>query len=104
MCAGAPDFAVRCRSPVHRRVPVLRRAVQVTKADEWAGVGAGSLHRELRKLADDELIAAVRVERVDRRPERTIYQITASGRSELDTLREQAIGSCTARPTRWPQG
>jgi DNA-binding PadR family transcriptional regulator len=71
----------------------LRRAVQVTKADEWAGVGAGSLHRELRKLADAELIAAVRVERVDRRPERTVYQITAAGRSELDELRENAIAA-----------
>jgi DNA-binding PadR family transcriptional regulator len=71
----------------------LRRAVQVTKADEWAGVGAGSLHRELRKLADAELIAAVRVERVDRRPERTVYQITAAGRSELDALRENAIAA-----------
>jgi DNA-binding PadR family transcriptional regulator len=71
----------------------LRRAVQVTKADEWAGVGAGSLHRELRKLADEDLIAAVRVERVDRRPERTIYQVTATGRAELDALREKAIAA-----------
>ena len=71
----------------------LRRAVQVTKADEWAGVGAGSLHRELRKLADEELIAAVRVERIDRRPERTVYQITGTGRAELDVLREKAIAT-----------
>ena len=69
----------------------LRRAVQVTKADEWAGVGAGSLHRELRKLADEELIAAVRTERVDRRPERTVYQITDTGRAELDALRDRAM-------------
>jgi DNA-binding PadR family transcriptional regulator len=71
----------------------LRRAVQVTKADEWAGVGAGSLHRELRKLADEDLIGVVRVERVDRRPERTVYQITGAGRTELDALRDKAIGT-----------
>ncbi|WP_433200771.1 PadR family transcriptional regulator [Dactylosporangium sp. CS-047395] len=71
----------------------LRRAVQVTKADDWAGVGAGSLHRELRKLADEALIEAVRVERVDRRPERTVYQITDAGRGELDTLRERAMAT-----------
>ncbi|WP_433200837.1 PadR family transcriptional regulator [Dactylosporangium sp. CS-047395] len=74
----------------------LRHDIRLTKADEWAGVGAGSLHRELRKLADEELIAAVRVERVQRRPERTIYQITEAGRAELDLLREQAFTSLQA--------
>lgn len=69
----------------------LRHDIRLTKADEWAGVGAGSLHRELRKLADDGLIETVRVERVDRRPERTIFQITDAGRTELDRLREQAL-------------
>lgn len=71
----------------------LRRAVQITKADEWAGVGAGSLHRELRKLADEGLIEALRVERVDRRPERTVYQITDAGQSELSELSEQAMAT-----------
>ena len=71
----------------------LRHDIRLTKADEWAGVGAGSLHRELRKLADDALIETVRVERVERRPERTIYQITEAGRTELDRLREQALTS-----------
>jgi DNA-binding PadR family transcriptional regulator len=73
----------------------LRGEVRLTKADEWAGVGAGSLHRELRKLADQDLIEAVRTERVDNRPERTVYQITGAGRIELDRLREQAIGTLT---------
>ena len=74
----------------------LRRDVKLTKADEWAGVGAGSLHRELRKLADDALIEALRVERVERRPERTVYQITRAGRDELDRLRKQALTSLPA--------
>src|ERR1700753_3022086 len=71
----------------------LRRDVQITKADEWAGVGAGSLHRELRKLADEGLVEAVGVERVERRPERTVYQVTEAGRAALDDLREQAIAT-----------
>lgn len=79
------------RGPQHGHE--LRRAVQVTRADEWAGVGAGSLHRELRKLADEDLVATVRVERVDRRPERTIYQITDTGRAGLDALRDKAIAT-----------
>ena len=70
----------------------LRREVELRKADQWAGVGVGSLHRELRGLADAGLIEAVRTERVDNRPERTVYRITGAGRDELVTLRHRAIG------------
>ena len=70
----------------------LRRDVEVRHADDWAGVGIGSLHRELRAMSDTGLIQAVRTERVDNRPERTIYQITSAGRKELAALRARAIG------------
>jgi DNA-binding PadR family transcriptional regulator len=70
----------------------LRRDIEILKADEWAGVGAGSLHRELRKMAGEGLIEAVRTEQEGRWPPRTIYQITAEGRRELAVLREQALG------------
>lgn len=76
----------------------LRRDVEVLKADEWAGVGAGSLHRELRLMATEGLITAVRTERVGRRPERTIYQITDEGRRELAVLRDRAIGRLQEGP------
>jgi DNA-binding PadR family transcriptional regulator len=70
----------------------LRRDVETFKADEWAGVGAGSLHRELRQLATEGLIEPVRTEQVGRWPPRTIFQITGAGRRELAILCEQAIG------------
>ena len=76
----------------------LRRDVEVLKADERAGVGAGSLHRELRLMATEGLITAVRTERVGRRPERTIYQITDEGRRELAVLRDRAIGRLQEGP------
>jgi DNA-binding PadR family transcriptional regulator len=66
--------------------------MEVMNADEWAGTGAGSLHRELRQMAAEGLIEAIRTERVGRRPERTIYQITTEGRRELAVLRDRAIG------------
>jgi DNA-binding PadR family transcriptional regulator len=69
----------------------LRRDVENFKADEWAGVGAGSLHRELRVMAREGLIEAVRTEQVGNWPPRTIYQITSAGRRELAVLREQAV-------------
>jgi DNA-binding PadR family transcriptional regulator len=76
----------------------LRRDVETFKADEWAGVGAGSLHRELRRLADEGLIEAVRTEQVGRWPARTIFQITDEGRRELAVLREQAVGRIQEAP------
>jgi DNA-binding PadR family transcriptional regulator len=76
----------------------LRRDVEVMKADEWAGVGAGSLHRELRLMAAEGLIEAVRTERAGRRPERTIYQISDEGRRELAVLRDRAIGRMQEGP------
>lgn len=76
----------------------LRRDVETFKADQWAGVGAGSLNRELRQMAADGLIEAIRTERAGRWPERTIYQITGEGLRELAVLRERAVGSIQQTP------
>jgi DNA-binding PadR family transcriptional regulator len=76
----------------------LRRDVETFKADEWAGVGAGSLHRELRLMAGQGLIEAVRTEQVGRWPPRTVYQITGEGRRELAVLREQAVARLQEAP------
>ena len=72
--------------------------METFKADEWAGVGAGSLHRELRQLAGEGLIEAVRTEQVGRYPPRTVFQITDAGRRELSMLREQAVGRLQEAP------
>jgi len=69
----------------------IRRAAELTNVGEWGGVSVGALYRELRVMERDGLIERVRTEQVGRRPERTVYQITADGRLELVTLREQAI-------------
>ncbi|HEY6791449.1 MAG TPA: PadR family transcriptional regulator [Trebonia sp.] len=69
----------------------IRRIAEVTNVTEWGGVSVGALYRELRAMEHDGLIETVRTEQVGRRPERTVYQITAEGQLELTTLREQAI-------------
>jgi DNA-binding PadR family transcriptional regulator len=76
----------------------LRRDVETFKADEWAGVGTGSLHRELRQMAGEGMIEAVRTEQVGRWPQRTIFQITNEGRRELAVLREQAVARIQEAP------
>jgi len=69
----------------------IRRIAEVTNVTEWGGVSVGALYRDLRAMEHDGLIETVRTEQVGRRPERTVYQITAEGCLELTTLREQAI-------------
>jgi DNA-binding PadR family transcriptional regulator len=69
----------------------IRRIAEVTNVGEWGGVSVGALYRDLRAMQHDGLIETVRTEQVGRRPERTVYQITAEGRLELTMLREQAI-------------
>jgi len=76
----------------------LKRDVEVLRAGEWAGVGAGSLHQELRQMSADGLIEAVRTEQVGRWPQRTVYQITAEGRRELAVLCGRATGQLQETP------
>jgi DNA-binding PadR family transcriptional regulator len=76
----------------------LRRDAELAEVDRWAGVGVGSLHRELRGLEAEGLIEAVRTERVGRRPERTVYCLTDEGKRELTLLRQQAAGQLDAAP------
>ena len=76
----------------------LRRDAELAEVDRWAGVGVGSLHRELRGLEAEGLIEAVRTERVGRRPERTVYCLTDEGRRELSVLRQQAASQLDPAP------
>ena len=69
----------------------IRRVADVTNVGEWGGVSVGALYRELRAMEREGLVEAARTEKVGNRPERTVYEITAEGRLELTTLREQAI-------------
>jgi DNA-binding PadR family transcriptional regulator len=76
----------------------LRRDAELAAADEWAGVGVGSLHRELHRLEVEDLVEPVRTERIGNRPERTVYRVTDDGRSELALLRRQAFTGVAASP------
>jgi DNA-binding PadR family transcriptional regulator len=69
----------------------IRRLADLTNVGEWGGVSVGALYRELRAMEHEGLIEAIRTEKVGRRPERTVYQITAEGNRELAALLEHAI-------------
>ena len=76
----------------------IRRLADVTNVGEWGGVSVGALYRELRAMESEGLVEALRTEKVGRRPERTVYEITAVGQLELTTLREQAIKPLLSGP------
>jgi DNA-binding PadR family transcriptional regulator len=76
----------------------IRRLADVTNVGEWGGVSVGALYRELRAMEHEGLVEALRTEKVGRRPERTVYEITAVGQLELTTLREQAIKPLLSGP------
>ena len=77
------------RGPMHGHQ--IRRIAALTNAEVWGGITGGALYAELRKLDGEGLIAAVREERMGRRPARTVYEITGQGRLELVVQRDAAL-------------
>ncbi|MDO9398265.1 MAG: PadR family transcriptional regulator [Herbiconiux sp.] len=57
----------------------------------WADVSVGSLYGVLKRLAAEELIEEVRVERDGAYPERQVFAITETGRRALAELREEGL-------------
>ena len=56
---------------------------------DWTSIAFGSIYFALDKLAEEKYVEKVEVEQASRRPSRTVYQITSSGREEfLFLLRE----------------
>lgn len=56
---------------------------------DWTSIAFGSIYFALDKLADEKFVQKVEVEKEGKRPSRSVYQITDSGREEfLRLLRE----------------
>lgn len=77
------------RGPMHGHQ--VRRTSELVNAETWGGITGGALYSELRRLAAEGLIRAVRTEQLGRRPARTVYEITEDGREELTVQREEAL-------------
>lgn len=76
----------------------IRRAAQVDRTELWADVKPGSLYAALHRLAAEGVIEVVRTEQDGNLPARTVYAITAEGRSELAALRDAALREIRLRP------
>ena len=67
----------------------LQRLIRERKKDDFLELKRGSLYHNIERLQAAGLIAAVETTREGRRPERTVYRLTAAGKEELLTwLRE----------------
>ena len=67
--------------PVHGYF--LRRELMTWHVDEWANVQPGSIYNALRSLKKDGYVQEHGTESAGKRPERTIYKITAAGEVEF---------------------
>ncbi len=76
----------------------LRLLADEEHVEEWADVTPGAIYGAIKRLAAEELIDVLRVEREGNYPERQVYDITAAGRASLSAIRLDALESILYRP------
>jgi DNA-binding PadR family transcriptional regulator len=76
----------------------IKRQAQTDRAELWTTVRPGSLYAALARMAADGVIAVARSEQVGNRPERTVYEVTQSGRAEFASLRDAALRQTALAP------
>jgi DNA-binding PadR family transcriptional regulator len=69
----------------------MRLTAQQDRLDLWTDVRPGALYNVLKRLAAEGLIAATASEREGSYPERTVYELTADGRTALTVLQDLAL-------------
>ncbi len=69
----------------------IRQQAQSDRTETWTDVQVGSVYGALKRLAGEDLVRELRIERVGNRPERTVYEITPEGRRYLAAIRDTAL-------------
>ena len=64
----------------------------------WTDISVGSLYGAIKRLAAEELIEEVRVERSGAYPQRQVWAITDDGREALSVLRLRALRDIVIKP------
>lgn len=83
------------RGPMHGHA--LHLLAEEEKIDKWADVSPGAIYGAFKRLATEELIEPLRVEREGNYPERQVYSITAAGEESLTQIRREALESVVYR-------
>lgn len=64
----------------------IRKELTSWNVESWANVQPGSIYHALRKMTEEGLLEEVATERVENRPARTLYRLTAAGAAEYQGL------------------
>ena len=81
--------ALEERGPMHGHQ--LRLLAEEEHVALWTDITVGSLYGAIKRLAAEELIEEVRVERSGAYPQRQVWAITDAGREALGGLRLRAL-------------
>ena len=76
----------------------LRLLAEEEHIDEWADFAVGAIYGAIKRLATEQLIEPLRVEREGNYPERQVYGITDSGTAALAELRRDGLEQIVYRP------
>jgi DNA-binding PadR family transcriptional regulator len=76
----------------------LRLQAEHERVHLWTDISVGALYGAIKRLAADDLLTEVRVEREGNFPERQVYAITDAGRDALRELHQATLEAVTLRP------
>jgi DNA-binding PadR family transcriptional regulator len=94
---GIAVLALLAAEPAHPYQ--MRHEIRVREIDRVMKVTHGTLYSTVDRLAAAGLIQPVKTSREGRRPERTVYEITAEGRDRLlDALRAELMRATPSYP------
>jgi len=57
---------------------------------DWTSIAFGSIYFALEKLAEEKFVSKVEIEQAGRRPSRSVYEITQTGREKFSRLLREA--------------
>lgn len=84
------------RGPTHGHQ--LRLLAEEQHVALWADISVGSVYGALKRLAAEDLITELRVEKEGAYPPRQVWAITEAGRATLGSLRLHAFSDLVIRP------
>jgi DNA-binding PadR family transcriptional regulator len=76
----------------------LRLLAEQEHLDLWTDISVGGLYGAIKRLATEELIEEIRVERSGAYPQRQVWAITDAGREALGGLRLRALRAIVIKP------
>jgi DNA-binding PadR family transcriptional regulator len=88
--------ALEERGPMHGHQ--LRLLAEEEHVALWTDVTVGGLYGGIKRLAAEELIEEIRVERTGSYPQRQVWAITDAGREALGGLRLRALRDIVIKP------